>query len=537
MKKILVLIMVVLLTLGVLIGCNSASSEVDNDPVVIKDMDTTLNKKVDKIVNLEGDSIDSFIDDSVDDSLEDISLENIKLDTNYLNEESSVKTYIELTGDTALVEGNGIVISNDSITIKAVGTYEFIGNYTGQIIVDTEEEGYVQLILNGVNLSNEKSSPIYIVNAEDTIITLREDTTNIIYDVSDYQEDDSSEIERLNGAIYSKDDLIINGNGTLEITALNKSGILGKDDVIILSGSLVIEAAKNGIKGKDLIYIDGGDIQINAKTDGLDSDTMVVIKDGTIEIKSEIDGVHSDKAVYITGGVITITAGDDGVHGDVLVQIDGGELVILESFEGVEAKDIFMNNGNVYINAYDDGVNATDGSGRMGGKMGGPNSQSSYDFGLHISGGQLVINSYGDGLDSNGNVWMTGGVVIVSGPVENNNGGLDYNGEFYMTGGYLISTGSSGMLQSPGEDSTINSLVIGLDSMIEATNITIKDENGDILFNDTPIKAFQSIVFASPDLEIGKTYSIEIGGSNYASIELSDVITTYGTIGRGRGKR
>ena len=50
----------------------------------------------------------------------------------------------------------------------------------------------------------------------------------------------------------------------------------------------------------------------------------------------------------------------------------------------------------------------------------------------------------GVGLDINGSVYMTGGTVLIRGPVANNNGALDYGGVFEINGGWLVAAGSAG---------------------------------------------------------------------------------------------
>lgn len=453
--------------------------------------------------------------------------------TNNLNEKVEESVVISLEGNSASSDSDYVLIDEDSIEITGIGSYKLVGDYNGQIRIDTEEKGQVQLILAGVNLTNNSDAPIYIEQADEPVITVLQDTNNKIEDTSVYLEEEAEDlgIERTNGAIYSKADLVINGTGDLTITTSDKTAILSKDDLIVYDVILSIVAGRNGIKGNDLVHISGATLDIQAKQKGIQSDILVDIKSGTIQVNSIDDSIHSNDTVMIQSGNITLTTEDDGVHADQILQIDSGVILIEDSYEGLEAKDIIINDGEVTINASDDGVNATDGSTETLGR-GDMMEGKTYDFGLHINGGILSINSYGDGLDSNGNVWMTGGKLIISGPINNGNGSLDYNGTFEMTGGDLVAVGSSGMLQTPSQVSTINTMVIGFDSAMNAgVKIRITNETEETLVELLPEKAFESLIYSSIDLQVGKSYNVYINDELYTSIELTDTITTFGTTG------
>ncbi len=462
-----------------------------------------------------------------------------KTNNNYLNENVQESTLISLEGNSASSDSNQVIIEENSIEIMSTGSYMLIGDYNGQIRVNTEEEGQVQLILAGVKLTNDSNAPIYIEQVDEAIITVMQGSENIIEDTSTYIEEEMEEldIERTNGAIYSKEDLVINGKGQLGITTNDKTAILSKDDLIIYDVTLKIDAGRNGLKGNDLVYISGATLDIQAEKKGIQSDILVDINSATILVDSIDDSLHSNDTVIIRSGNIVLTTEDDGIHADNLIQIDGGIITVENSYEGLEAKDIIINDGEVIINASDDGVNATDGTTETVGR-GSMMEGGSYDFGIHIHGGILTINSYGDGLDSNGNIWMTGGTLIISGPISNGDGSIDYDGTFEMTGGVLVATGSSGMLQTPSQISTINSLLVVFDNtMNDGTNIRITNDREDILLDIVPEKSFTSVIYSSLDLVIGASYNIYINNERYSTIELTDIIKSYGATGGFGGVR
>ena len=58
---------------------------------------------------------------------------------------------ITFSGDSITVNGDGATVNGSTVTITAPGSYSFSGNLNnGQIAVDTDAEGTVNLILNGV---------------------------------------------------------------------------------------------------------------------------------------------------------------------------------------------------------------------------------------------------------------------------------------------------------------------------------------------------------------------------------------------------
>lgn len=60
----------------------------------------------------------------------------------------------------------------------------------------------------------------------------------------------------------------------------------------------------------------------------------------------------------------------------------------------------------------------------------------------------------GDGIDSNGDLNVSGGEIYVSGPTSDGDSALDYDGAATITGGAIVAAGYSGMAQNFGSDST-----------------------------------------------------------------------------------
>jgi hypothetical protein len=249
----------------------------------------------------------------------------------------------------------------------------------------------------------------------------------------------------------------------------------------------------------------------------------VTIDGGTIKIDSADDSIHSNHSVTINGGDITLASGDDGMHADASLAIRGGQVTITKSYEGLESAVIKIEGGNIHVVASDDGINVVGGAaafaarGRPGQNPLAP-GQSPFavasPYYLNITGGYIAVDALGDGLDINGSISMTAGVVIVNGPTDNFNGAVDYDGTFRMTGGFLVAVGSAGMAQAPDTSSTQYALLVNLPSVQPAKSaIRIESDQGEEVLTFVPLRQYQSVVLCSPKLTRGATYLVYTGGS------------------------
>lgn len=497
---------------------------------------------------------------------------------------------IVLNNDGIEIEGSGAVATGTTVTIMSSGTYSLSGSIDdGQVIVNSDDEGTVFLILDGVDINSSNSAAIYVLNAEKTVVSLADGTQNYLSDGETHIFADTEDQEP-NSVLFSEDDLVINGDGSLTIDANYKHGIVGKDDLIIVSGNITVNAVSDGIRGRDSIIITGGNIDITAGSDGMQSNndkdeekgyilienaiiniesdndgiqaetnvvvnsgeitilsgggtqnivvaedvneqtkdsnfaieetesskgikavSVIQINGGTINIDSHDDSLHSDNVIEINNGTMILSTDDDGIHAENDIIINDGYIDIINCNEAIESAVITVNDGEIRMNASDDGFNASDGTGTIGmpgSEMGNP------DCALYINGGYIVIFSNADSVDSNGDIYMTGGTIIAEGPQSYTNGTLDSDGEFVIEGGLLIAVGSAGMAESPDAISTQNSVLYLYDTVQSAgTMIYIESEDGDQLLAYTSEKEYQSIAFSSPDLEIGTTYKVYSGGT------------------------
>lgn len=205
---------------------------------------------------------------------------------------------------------SGVYISGNIITITKEGTYVFSGALSeGQIVVDADS-AEVQLVLDNADITCASSAAIYVKNADKAFITLAEGAENILMNTAEYEAIDDNNIDAV---IFSKDDLTLNGKGTLTVNSEYGHGIVSKDDLKLVGGTYNITAENHALSGKD----------------------SVRIADGTYNLTSGKDGIHSENAdddekgfVYIASGDFTIESTGDGIDASYVVQIDDGDFDI-----------------------------------------------------------------------------------------------------------------------------------------------------------------------------------------------------------------
>lgn len=508
-------------------------------------------------------------------STDDMDFEFSNNDTTYDYDESEAKTVAD---------------SEKTVKITAEGTYVVSGEHES-ITVSAPDTAKVRIILKNATVSNTSGPAIYIEKADKVFITAYKDTTNTLSDGTSYTGDFKD--TNIDGAIFSKTDLTLNGEGTLNITGNCKCGVVSKDDLIICGLNLTVKSTGCTLEGKDcvkikdaaitvsaggdgirstntektnkgFVYIETGNIDITSGNDGIQAATvlkaangsikitagggaadtkqnfggrnmpgfggstqttddeestkglkagsLILIDEGGFEVSSKEDSFHSNGDIEINGGSFTAAAGEDGFHADNNLIINGGSITVSQSYEGLEGQKVTVTGGNIDITASDDGINAA-GSSSSSSTGGRPGSSDSNAL-ITIDGGYIVVNASGDGIDSNGNIVISGGTLLVSGPADNGNGAFDYGGEATVSGGTVILCGSSGMAQGFSDKSEQASFMYTLDSSASAgSSVALTDEKGNVIASFIPAKQYNNVVISTPSLKNGSSYKLVIGGT------------------------
>jgi len=419
----------------------------------------------------------------------------------------------------------------DGETITKAGTYRISGEQ-GDVIVDAGDADVV-LILDNATIAGQ----INVVSA-DKVQVHAVGSSTVTATAPD------------SAAIYSHADLVLSGDGTVTVHSEGEGadGIASSDDLALYSGTWKVRAADDAFRGKDSASVLGGHLDATAGD----------------------DGVRSDVAVHLSGGTVDVNAGGDGVHSDVALLIDGGDVTIASSTEGLEAGLLSISDGTVNVTSSDDGINGSGATsvdatteqeqqeqseeaagpqppegmpeppqamqqpqegmqppqqgmqppqqgGASGGQPGAGMEQSTGEQ-IVISGGTVKVNAAGDGIDSNGDLRINGGTVLVFGPSDGANGTFDYAGSFSIDGGTVIGLGSAGMPADP-TGGTQSFISAHLDSSVTGGAVTIEDSSGTVIATiEAGDKPFALVQYSSDKISAGQSYTVKAGASSVSVV-------------------
>ncbi len=412
--------------------------------------------------------------------------------------ESTEENTIYLKGTEIDSKAAGVSVEGTTVKITAPGTYVVTGELSdGQIQVDCAEKGSVVLVLNNASVSNKTNSPVYIKDSSKTLIVLAENSENSLEDATEYSYLDT-ENEEPSACLFSKEDLVISGNGSLNVKANFNNGIASKDTLKITGGTITVDAKNNGIKGKDCLQIAGGVFDVTSLGDGLQSDNedlasagFVNISAGEFKINAGEDGIQAFSQLMITGGTfdvvtgkgsasvttqrpdfgfgnagsesedstsikglkggldITITGGeihvdaeDDAIHSDGTCTVEGGMVELASGDDGIHAENkLSIKDGTINITKSYEGVESPEIV-----FDGGITYIVASDDGTNAAGGELTGGNAAGGFGGKKGGMMstsTGTMAINDGYIYINSGGdgLDANGNLTVNGGTVLVEG------------------------------------------------------------------------------------------------
>ncbi len=443
------------------------------------------------------------------------------------------ETVIILNGESILVEGSGATANGNILTISKAGTYIISGTLNdGQILINSSKDDIVNLVLNGIDITNKSGAPIYALKCDKLILTIKDGTNNTITDGGLNFKYENEADKEPNAALFSKDDLSINGTGSLIVNAGFNDGIGAKDGLVIDNGKFTINSKNDGIQADTALTILNGNFNIKSgggssgkasssseSYKGIKATGDISISGGEFIIDSLDDSIHSNGNVTISGGTIKLSTKDDAVHADKDLTVSGGKIDINTSYEGLEGYNVIISNGDININSSNDGINAAgEGDSKMG-AVPRKNATSSSSCYIEISGGNITLVAGEDGLDANGTINISGGYTVSLVNLNGNTAGnaaVDPDGGVNITGGTLIYGGTiSG--QNPSGSST-QSYVYTNSKIKAGTEVTLKkDEN--IIVTFTPSIDCANLAISSKDIKANESYDL------YSGTNLVETIT------------
>lgn len=481
-KKVFVGFLTFILIIGVLSGCNNTTSSKNssNDSEITSESTGTITSS-DEADFAKSDS-DMFTDRDYDASYD---------------EEKSI--LIQLNGDSVTCNSDGVNISGTTVTITNDGTYILSGTLdNGMIIVNAEETAKPQLVFNGVTINSETSAALYILQADKVFITLAEGSSNTLSSGGTFTAIDENNID---AAIFSKQDLTLNGSGSLTVTSPGGHGITSKDDLVFTGGTYTIHSASHGLDANDSVRTVNADFTINSGKDGVHSENtddetlgFIYISSGEFHISAEGDGISAGATMQINNGSFDIVSGGGSVNAakqssdswggfpggnpggrrqeqpsssletdaddnstSIKALKSSGRMLINDGIFTLDAADdavhsnasITVNGGSFEIASGDDGFHADE---KLTVTSATINITESYEGleGLHIEirGGDIKIAANDDGLNAAGGTDASG----FGGQRENDRfgGGNSSNGSITISGGSIYINASGDGIDANG---------------------------------------------------------------------------------------
>ena len=458
--------------------------------------------------------------------------------------ENSLTSGAEYSEAAVADKRGGVVFSHDDLTVNGSGSLRVTAGCKhgfdvndelvitgGTITIDAPQDG---LHANdGLRIENTELT----IRAGDEGFCLQDPDTLLVISSGSF------DIQSVGAGVKCAGNLLVEG-GTLKIES-EGDAVQCEGSAEIAKAALSLNAGDEGIRLPNvdsLLTIHSGSFDIQSTGAGVKCEGELLIQDGTFSLTTEGDAIHAADAVTIEDGTFSISSGDDGIHADTSVTIRGGSVQIDKCYEGIEAKTIEIAGGEIEIYPTDDGLNANGGSfgfgppGMMMGQAVNTDGAEDEECWIRVSGGSLtVVNENArdaDGLDSNGDIFISGGVIRVSLNGDGSNNAVDYGSESggtcEISGGEIVACGGSAMAETVSESSTQCTVMYNLSTLAPAgTSVRLLDMEGREILSYTVPCSFSSVTLSSPEMKQGESYIIAVG-TQEETITLENVSGTYG---------
>lgn len=397
-------------------------------------------------------------------------------------------------GITAAGGYSGCEIDGTALTIDSAGTYTASGTCSdGSITVKKGTTG-VTLVLDGLALTSSDTAPIACNKSTDVTIVAAEGTTNTLADSEQNNDEAHADNENAENAVIKCKDgskVTICGAGTLNIAANGKNGI------------------KSG-----------------ATTDS-EGEASLTIQDVTLNITAPVnDAINAEQLLNIESGTLNISAADDAIHSDYELNIGadgtvGPTIIITDCYEAIEAAALNICSGDIDITSTDDCLNAAN------------SDLTNYAFSMNISGGTInAFSASGDGFDSNGNLTISGGTVVVWTANTADNQPLDADGTITISGGTVLAAGGSagmGVNVDASQPCVVFSADGGMGGMnpgrqsgsaaavSKGSTLSVRDDSGNTVFSKAAPCDVSYVLLSSDELSSDSSYTLYSGDAAAAT--------------------
>ncbi|MBQ8164102.1 MAG: carbohydrate-binding domain-containing protein [Clostridia bacterium] len=374
--------------------------------------------------------------------------------------------YIELRGDSAYCSSPKVSINGSEIIINSEGIFSVSGSLdNGTIKVASSDDSKVQIVLDGASIQSSDYAPIYVLSANKVFITLAEGSENSLSSTGTFVQRDENTVD---AAIFSKQDLTLNGSGSLNITSTEGHGITCKDDLVLTGGVYDITCAYHAFDANNSIRISDIAVTADAGKDGLHCENndnssygYIYISNSNMDIEAEGDGISAGESLQIESGSFHILCAGGYENGSKKSsdsyggfmgrpgssQSSSSSLDDQTSSKGLKAvSSLLINGGSFNINTADDAVHSNSSVVINSGDF----TILSGDDGFHadetlqINAGSIDISESYEGLEGLNITIMGGEIKIVSSDDGiNAAGGTDQSGTGGNRGGDRFGGGQS----------------------------------------------------------------------------------------------
>ena len=428
--------------------------------------------------------------------------------------------------------GDGAIIQakKSSLTINGSGTLELTSKGVETTAIKVKKDLAIYSSTININTSDHgiKSGELLSVHSANLNITASGDGMKTDVEAESTEEGDEYTSNPYAGYIYIENSNITINAGDDGISANSLLKINNTENhlinVITNNGApqRITEASSDSANGK-AIKVDGITLVVDEVETELPSkcenNYALYILGGKFIINSNSDAISSKGNLIIDNGTFDISTGDDGIHAEYITKINNGNILINKCYEGIEGASVEIYNGTINLTSTDDGINAANAD------------LVNHPYNIYIGGGNITVNAGGDGVDSNGTIEFAGGTTIIYGPTSGANGSLDADRGILVNGGVLVAVGPMGMIETPASNSK-QCCVCYSTSGSANSQLVIKDDKGNVLFETTSPKSYQSVVVSLPEFVIGSTYSITTSSSTQ-TFNITSILTN--ALGGGMG--
>lgn len=325
------------------------------------------------------------------------------------------------------------------------------------------------LSLAGLSLTNPSGAAINIANGKRIKISAKKNTENTLTDGTSGSQ---------TGCIYSKGQIHLQGNGTLNVVGKTKHAIKSGDYIAIKNLTLNITGAvADGISCNEYFLMESGSVSIS----GVGDDGIQCDLDGTISTGETTDHEDEDSGnIYIEGGTLkvaatataskgikatgvlninenseatTVTITNSGgadtsdetdisssacLKSDKAIVIAGGTLTLTNTGQGGRAINsdgtLTISGGTINAQAQGSNYGSSGGGGGPGGG-GRPGGGGGWPGG----GGSSSPHKYAKGVKADGNITISGGTLNV---YSKNHEGMESKGTITVSGGGVYAEAS-----------------------------------------------------------------------------------------------